>query len=730
MIKKILKIKGVGRFKSFDTRNDDMTFVETTIIFGYNTYGKSTLTSIFRSLRDNNPHYIYGRKTFGLSCSQEIEILDASNKKFIFNSNWEDKNIEIFDNDFISKNVFYGDSINKEQQSSLYCILIGDDIYQLKQKIDRTKEEQSKLEKEKEDIKKKFEKKALDTFNSFLNLAKENDVNGKIEEIQSQIKQQENLDSLKMLVSKTPLKSIFGNFKAEFLKVLDLSIEETINKHIEKNWKNTAASKDFLNCGLSLLKEGGGCVFCGQDLTRVSDFIGDLRRVFSNEYKNLKESINRFGRDFISIDLEKIFLEFEKYGLNLRNKLDYEKLLLAKKNIDKKVVEKQNNLNLKLNFDTDNDFIDFLKELGKLSDIFNDIVIQPYGGISKLTSLKNELEKYELTKYRFSNESLSIIDEYNQAQDQLELKKNEIKRLNTELAREVDNIFKKHEKQINYFLKKLGANFTLKDLSPQSHMGRVNTHFCDFHFVFDDSHMVPVSNKRKKDELEPENIPHFKNTLSDSDKRVLAFSFYLAKLSNDDDLKNKIIVLDDPFSSFDENRKEETINLLNDLKNKNDDNPKQKIILTHDRGFLCRLFNKLSDKSKILKICYSSENGSTLEACDVENDFIKDTYFKDMEYIKNSVEETINVDEALKKARPCLEHILKRKYYFSLSAETLKKQSIRKYLDEIGNLCLKKDEVLAESWHEDMHDQHPIMKLNEPAKVAKLRRFLELIKEI
>lgn len=730
MIKKILKIKNVGRFKSVATLNNDIAFKKTTIIFGYNTYGKSTLTSIFRSLKENNAHYVHGRKTFGSSDTQEIEILDSNNNKFIFSSSWENKNIEIFDNDFISKNVFYGDSINKEQQSSLYKILIGDEIYKLKQNIDKAKKGQDVLEREKNVIEAGFIKRNLGTFATFLRLKDDSNIDQKIKETQDQIKQQENLDSLKILVSKTPLKSTFSNFKVEFLKTLDLSVEENVNKHIEKNWKDATASKDFLNNGLDLLKENGGCVFCGQDLTGINDFIIDLRKVFSDEYKNLKELINKFGNNFISIDLEKIFLEFEKYGLNLRDKLDYKKLLLTKTNIDKKVKAKQNDLNLKSDFDGDSDFVAFLEELKKLSSIFNAIETQPTGDTSRLILLKGMLNKQELTKYRFSKEGVSVFDAYNKTIRELELKKKEIKKLNLELAKKVDEIFKKNEERINYYLKELGANFSLKNFSPNAHMGLVNTHFCDFQFVIDDVHVIQVSNKTRKDEPEPENRPHFKNTLSDSDRRILAFAFYLAKLSNDDELKNKIIVLDDPFSSFDENRKEETAKLLTNLKNSDNDEPEQKIILTHDKGFLCRLFVKLTHESKVLKIRYSLTDGSTFDVCNVEDDFLKENYFRDIEYIKNSVENSVNVNEALKKARPCLEHLLKRKYYFSLSAETLKKKSVGDYLNEIKDACPIKDEIMADNWHEDMHDCHQIMRLNEPEKITKLKRFLELIKNI
>ena len=52
-----------------------------------------------------------------------------------------------------------------------------------------------------------------------------------------------------------------------------------------------------------------------------------------------------------------------------------------------------------------------------------------------------------------------------------------------------------------------------------------------------------------------------KYTLSEGDKSAFAFAFFLAKLSTED-ISQKIIVFDDPISSFDQSRKNATINRL------------------------------------------------------------------------------------------------------------------------------------------------------------------------
>ncbi|MFH1684400.1 MAG: hypothetical protein ABIA67_05920, partial [Candidatus Margulisiibacteriota bacterium] len=287
MIKKIIKIKGVGRFESFASRSDDISFDENTIIFGYNTYGKSTLTAILRSLKENNANYVYGRKTLGHQGPQEIEIIDENNKKYVFSSNWANNNIEIFDNDFISKNVFYGDQIDREQQSGLYGILVGEDIRRLRERIDKAKNAQKELETTMRGIESNFAGKGIGSFDDFISSKNAEDIDRKIQENQKQIRQQENISDLKSLVSKTPLRSDFANFKRELSKTLDLSVEESINEHIDRNWKDVFADRNFLSQGLDLLKDDGKCVFCGQDLTSVRGFISNMRKVFGQEYKKI-----------------------------------------------------------------------------------------------------------------------------------------------------------------------------------------------------------------------------------------------------------------------------------------------------------------------------------------------------------------------------------------------------------------------------------------------------------
>lgn len=129
MLKRIQKIQNVGKFLSCHPPSCE--FGKETVIFGFNAQGKSTLTSIFRSLMSGNGDVLIGRKTFGITSDQLVELdfeESAGLKKVIFqNGKWNNsvKNILIFDTKFISENIFDGESITFDQQKNLNSVIIG-----------------------------------------------------------------------------------------------------------------------------------------------------------------------------------------------------------------------------------------------------------------------------------------------------------------------------------------------------------------------------------------------------------------------------------------------------------------------------------------------------------------------------------------------------------------------------------------------------------------------------
>ena len=214
----------------------------------------------------------------------------------------------------------------------------------------------------------------------------------------------------------------------------------------------------------------------------------------------------------------------------------------------------------------------------------------------------------------------------------------------------------------------------------------------------------------------------------------------MSVLKNDKDLDNKIIILDDPFSSFDINRKEETIKLFDSIKNLDNKDTKQKIVFTHEKGFYCQLnkFIASADK-KLLKLnCSIANKGTMFELVDIKK-FEADKYYCDLDYINNAIFNNANMDEALPKTRECAEYLLKAKYINTLenyrdckdNQINFNINSVDSFLKAIDNKCAVKDELSKLELHKFHHNQ-PNWKteISDTSKAQILKDFIGLIEKI
>ena len=95
--------------------------------------------------------------------------------------------------------------------------------------------------------------------------------------------------------------------------------------------------------------------------------------------------------------------------------------------------------------------------------------------------------------------------------------------------------------------------------------------------------------------------PSFKYSMSEGDKSALAISFFLTKLELDGNIQDKVIVFDDPVSSFDINRKSTTISKLIDFGQA----AKQLFVFTHNIIFASEFWksaNQISCTTQSSKI--------------------------------------------------------------------------------------------------------------------------------
>ena len=163
------------------------------------------------------------------------------------------------------------------------------------------------------------------------------------------------------------------------------------------------------------------------------------------------------------------------------------------------------------------------------------------------------------------------------------------------------------------------------------------------------------------------NIEQRENTslkyyLSDGDKNALALSFFLAKFDLIPNKDKYTVIIDDPFTSFDTQRKTTTITQLARLS----EQVEQLFLLTHDLYFANDFHNACTTKPLSLKIT-TKNNSSILVLNNLSVAMLKG-FNKDLKTLRdflagNSDEDDLHLREVCRCIRPTIEGIFRIKYY-------------------------------------------------------------------
>lgn len=155
--------------------------------------------------------------------------------------------------------------------------------------------------------------------------------------------------------------------------------------------------------------------------------------------------------------------------------------------------------------------------------------------------------------------------------------------------------------------------------------------------------------------------------LSEGDKSTIALSVFLSrfKLQSSSD---KIIVFDDPLSSFDSERRTATIFQLSALANQS----QQFFLLTHDIYFAKDFYNKNNfNPAKTSLIIQNKGKGSRIKAYDFNEaciDYTKENLLRLKSYLDNpdDIDDELGV---IRSIRPALEGIIKIKYFDEVESD-------------------------------------------------------------
>lgn len=314
------------------------------------------------------------------------------------------------------------------------------------------------------------------------------------------------------------------------------------------------------------------------------------------------------------------------------------------------------------------------------------IDISPIKTIQELEAEKKILEvskkRYEPVWDKFCTDLIYIESEAEKVRNEREKKRKELDAYSS-------TVFDIHKGTINLLCKQMGADFEIADFEPiKKIVGKSERIFA---INFFGAHKVNI-------DAEDEKIPNFKNTLSESDKRLLAFAFFVSLMIHDKNLDTKIIVFDDPMSSFDSERRRRTVQIITDISCKYKDasgaeiiiSPRQKIILTHEDRFAKELKRLMPNACtlKIMEYMDGSNKRSKIAHADFSEDFPDDDIAHRIEKIKNILDTRSFATPFEEDCRVVLEHIFKRKYYLDLKDVIAQRKSVRTFTTTLAQGCI------------------------------------------
>jgi len=687
MISKFIKIKNIGRFRDFSA-SGDITFGKVNIIYGENSTGKTTLTSLIRSLISNKSDLVLERKTFSSTDEQYVELL-FNGKVFKFqNSSWNncdiDLNIEIFDEFFINENIYTGLDILSEHQKYLYQFAIGEEGIALAREIEKIKKDlQTNKHPDLNSLKQQIQRLIEKYFEveEFVNLNEDKEIDKKIEEKNREISVAEASNEIRekeLLKEIQPLSLPFdlGTIKHLLEKSLTTISEEALQKvtqHISKLGNVLKEDTEtWLHQGLLCVEniKDNSCPFCQRDITTAESTIKSYQQYFNEDYRKLKGDIDKYSGQIQGFNIEQFLNKIEIIGLNNSTLIEYWKRFLTAIEFPqlKEFEEYSGQIakffkGVKLLFENKSksilepinaDYIDRLSEsVKKLNDNitaynqkirnYNKTVTELKAKQSDINELKNDFKKLEIQKERFSEKTKDLCNKYQKCEEEIKELDKLVEQKKKDLNSAIFDKVGKYGAETNRILEKFGAPFKIVRLT-QRYRGKGEEPYLEYFLEIEGYEVNPLQEA--------------KFTLSGGDKNAIALAFFFAKIIVDKRIENKIIIFDDPISSFDINRKRRTIEFIRDLSK----NAKQTIVLTHLNTFAFELYDSLKDigvSPKCLQII-----NRNLKEWNINEDK-KPPFFKNFSRLETFISnnEKINLDEARRLIRICLEDKLNFGYF-------------------------------------------------------------------
>ena len=613
------------------------------LIYAENATGKTTLAEVLRSLETNDSSIVVKKHKFEAGNDQHVVLeCDGDPPKVVFqNRGWETKRppVRVFDEAFIDSNVYSGLDVDAGHRQNLYYLALGEQGVYLSRRRNELGKDINQYNKDMREAEKAIpaDQRHELSMNKFCDIQEVPNIETEIEKAQQDLDAIQDADIIlntqKFEKISLPAfdESAIRQILQRDLQDLDAKVAARVARHIES----------LGHRGESWIAEGMGyvsddakvCPFCGQETTGAS-LVGHYRAYFSEAYANLKRNIEGMINVVRSTHSSDAQTTFERtVGANRTNGHVWAKYGLMLPDIDTKAIvddwisalnaavevleakqaaplermswdndtlgsyelHRQRIANINATLDAHNDKIKKMKEMVSAADV---------------QSICNRLRWLALAKERYSPMTAAWCDKYLQAKSAKAEANAEKVQVTEQLKEYRKNAFPALQMRVNQYLRRFGVRFAMGSLKPLN-IGSGSS--CSYTVLVDNT---PIGTNNAKSEDDPS----IGETLSTSDRNTFALALFLSSLEKDENLADTTVVIDDPVSSFDDNRSMATVQELRKLATR----VGQIIILSHKAAFLGKIWRKVDQKQCQSLTMVHRGNGSDICDWDIGRAFNAD----------------------------------------------------------------------------------------------------------
>ncbi len=742
----IKKIKSFKAFCGLDMIEMD-EFKHYNIIFGNNGCGKTSLTRAFELLIPKNKH-IEKYRTISADKSPSIEF-ECEDRSYKIEPNGDIRvppfKVEIYNSDFLHNNAPLNSEFGLKKLDDGTIILEGSVLGEETKEINQLKDCRGKVEKRQKKIKdendsentlsakqeseiKKYDKEIEKirkkmTSNTIKITPDEIGINDFCKVSKDKFKYQEDaltdlekdfnklneamkkFDGLKEMELPKDYQTIKD--KLEFLFSFNIDkeagqVSEKIKEHISK------VGREFIEKGIKLQKEmpDNACPFCTQKIPNeiIQEYISYFNKSVETFNQRSLEMSGTLKNILDQWNIKEILQSFEKFEPfmkkdfsknkeSLENALEQIKVLLEK--LQKEVDKKEGAKNKEKFQEIDKELLEIQKDIQQHVDETRKILNEKKKQKEKLEKLKTELKEARIKKVK--HDSYDWQKSKREAERKLSVLNRGHERLNR-LLEKIDNKLKKLYEQkrpdieaINSYLKALNLpKYSLHE---------------DYRIVLNSDALENSKAEMILENSEAEMIlenSEAEMILSGGEKTTLAFAYFLARLKlfyKKEDLKDLVVIIDDPISSLDEQRIYNTSDIVAKINQElagealKDEDKAQVFVLTHNHTFMARLINMVGKHVRYFQLERNQNQLKIVCKNEVVGYFdtfylllFKEVYeFAKKEKVQDDCKEAINYGN---KVRILLESFLKINFidsFLTKKHDGVFKEDMLKHLMETAN---------------------------------------------